>query len=225
LQGTNSNCEINLVNFWYEFDNEFTYHPTPEIELAKRQIDPEGDLFTFYLNDSDKSDFSERVRTKYLKQLLNFRILSDRQLSLLDKHFQGNKELERLAFEEFAQGTLFDNLLCPGGIRRRSGTESIHMMNSSLLGYIIWHAFIQILLLIDKGADHDRWLEIERYLVLSADILLHLISLGREPKPYSSIDMHNIRLEFNTLQKLRYYWMYKGYEEINHKMRNLIDYI
>jgi hypothetical protein len=93
----------------------------------------------------------------------SFRKIGDKQLELLNKHFKDDKIMEVNAFCSFAQGILFDDLPRPPNMRQRQGVESIHIMNSDIPGYVIWHAFIMALVLIDDTANKQRWLEIDKY--------------------------------------------------------------
>jgi hypothetical protein len=89
--------------------------------------------------------------------------------------------MEMNAFSSFAQGILYDDLPRPPNMPQRKGVESIHMMNSDILGFAIWHAFIIALVLIDDKANKPRWLEIDKYLLLAAGIFDKLTQLGRKP--------------------------------------------
>lgn len=84
-------------------------------------------------------------------------LLADEQLAIFDRHFNGDGDAERSAFEEFGQGVLFDD-------RRRAG-DKVHKMDTGgpidpPTGYHNWHAFIRAAVLV--GADEDRWLNMDR---------------------------------------------------------------
>jgi hypothetical protein len=82
--------------------------------------------------------------------------LSAKQVEVLDRHFGGDPDAERTAFEQFGEGVLFDD-------RRREG-DKIHKMDYGSDGvprsYHVWHPFIMASVMV--GADADRWLQIDR---------------------------------------------------------------
>jgi hypothetical protein len=130
-----------------------------------------GRLNTGYRLDLEKLKITEEIK-----------ILASSQLELFSEHFEDNQSSIRTTFELFAQGLLFDNEVNEDGIpRRRPGTK-IHMMDSSITGFIVWHAFIRAVLVLNHDNQAERWLQLDRYIGLAAAILSTLINEGRAPQ-------------------------------------------
>ena len=123
--------------------------------------------------------------------------------------------MEALAFTSFAQGTLFDDLPRPGSTRP-AGDESIHMMNDDIVSYVVWHAFIKALILIDDKANEERWLEIDKYIVLAAAILVKLKLLGKQPVR-AHVPGTNKPLDWRLLKDIENYWLHQdiNFEQID----------
>lgn len=89
-------------------------------------------------------------------------LLANDQLQIIDRHYAGDDEGLRAAFEDFGQGVLFDDRRPPG--------EKIHKMDvggpdNPPIGYHRWHAFNRAVVVV--GGDADRWLTIDRYVGLA----------------------------------------------------------
>lgn len=83
--------------------------------------------------------------------------LADGQLAIIDRHFGGDADAERSAFEDFGQGVLFDDRRPPG--------EKIHKMDvggpdNPPIGYHRWHAFNRAIVVV--GGDAERWRTVDR---------------------------------------------------------------
>jgi hypothetical protein len=96
--------------------------------------------------------------------------LSKDQLNIIDNHFQRNEEKERLAFEYFGQGALYDmqhdrdrvGYRIPDA--REFVTYRVHKIDGDGL-YIIWHMVIRAAMAI--GALENPWLRISRHVALA----------------------------------------------------------
>jgi hypothetical protein len=149
-------------------------------------------------------------------------VLADNHNRIMNEHFGSNTELEQKAFELFAQGLLFDNGTDEKGDLRRRDGEKIHMMDSSITGYIVWHAFIRlVVLLYDDGTiNSNRWLQTDRHIGLAAGILSELIKSGREPMQ-SNDATHNKPLDPSLVDTLRGYWLNLSFKEIDDRLVQL----
>jgi hypothetical protein len=211
--------EVAFLNFWYEFDNMFTYAMPDDVKEAMDVVEPYGRLFSKYQEYRNQNDYPEGFKTEFQGDVESFTRLGDRQLELLHKHFKEDKTLEKNAFTTFAQGTLFDDLPRPPNLPKREGFESIHMMNSDTLGYVMWHAFIMALVLIDDKANKERWLEIDKYLVLAASIFEKLTELGSRPVRATEPGK-NKPLDESHLKELENHWLQSNisFEQIDKAM-------
>jgi hypothetical protein len=71
----------------------------------------------------------------------------------MDENFRGNAEAEQMAFELFAQGLLFDNGFDEDNIPRRPEGDKIRTMDNGIIGYIVWHAFVRLVVLLLHDGD------------------------------------------------------------------------
>lgn len=136
--------------------------------------------------------------------------MAENQLRIMDDHFKGNTETEKIAYELFAQGLLFDNELDDNSLPRRPEGDKIHMMDSGIIGYIVWHAFIRLVVLLhshDSVIDSNKWLLIDRHIALAAGILAALIKSGREPEQ-SNDPSQNKPIDSTLLEELRGNWLH-----------------
>ena len=211
--------EVTFLNFWYEFDNIFMYVMPDDIKAAMDIVEPYGRLFSKYQEYRNQNNYPEGFKTEFQGDVEYFRRLGDKQLELLNKHFNEDKIMEKKAFTSFAQGLLFDDLIRPPNLPKRIGVESIHMMNSDLIGYVIWHAFIMALVLIDDKANKQRWLEIDKYLVLAAAVFEKLTQLGRRPIKATEPGK-NKPLDESDLKELENHWLQANisFEKIDQAM-------
>ena len=211
--------ELVFLNFWYEFDNMFMYAMPDDIRAAMDIVEPYGRLFLKYQDYRNQNNYPDGFKTEFQADVESFRKVGDRQLELLNKHFKEDKTLEKNAFSSFAQGILFDDLPRPPNMPQRKGVESIHMMNSDMLGYVIWHLFIRALVLTDDKSNKLRWLEIDKYLVLAAAIFDKLTLLGRKPIRATEPGK-NKPLDESDLKELENHWLQENinFEQIDEAM-------
>lgn len=55
------------------------------------------------------------------------------------------------------------------------------MMDSGIDGYIVWHAFVRVVVLLFETADQKAWLQTDRNIGLSATVLAALVKDGKQP--------------------------------------------
>jgi hypothetical protein len=197
----------------------FMYVMPDDIKAAMDVVEPYGRLFSKYQESRNQNNYPEGFKTEFQGDVEYFRRLGDKQLELLNKHFNEDKIMEKNAFTSFAQGLLFDDLTRPPNLPKRTGVESIHMMNSDLIGYVIWHAFIMAIVLIDDKANKQRWLEIDKYLVLAAAVFEKLTQLGKRPIKATEPGK-NKPLDESDLKELENHWLQANisFEQIDQAM-------
>jgi hypothetical protein len=208
-----------IMNFWYEFDKFFL---SREMRAVMGPLSPYGKLRNSFLYHYDKGSLETGFKSEHENIKDSIKILSDNQRRIMDEHFGGNTKLEQMAFELFAQGVLFDNGLDEGANPRRREGEKIHMMDSSITGYIVWHALVRVLVLLyaDGTIDSNKWLQTDRHIGLAAGILAELIKSGREPMQRND-PTHNKPIDSALLEKLRGYWLNLSFPEIDDKLVQL----
>jgi hypothetical protein len=146
--------------------------------------------------------------------------LASSQLELFSEYFEDNQSSIRTTFELFAQGLLFDNEVNEDGIpRMRPGTK-IHMMDSSVTGFIVWHAFIRAVLVLNPDNQAERWLQLDRCIGLAAAILSTLIKEGRAPQQTLEPNT-NQPLDDQTVEQLRKYWLGQSIDDIDNKIPHI----
>lgn len=178
------------INFWFEFDNVFKNDPPDDVLTAYQQlgnIDRPRTSWTAHRRNSTYPD-GFRADMKRIEQPLL--LLARKQVEVIDKHFQGDREAEQRSFEDFGQGVLFDD--------RREPTQKLHLMDTTgpanpPIGYHRWHPFIRAAVLL--GADATRWLMIDRNVTLAWAIqsLLKPIQDKRDNPPLKVEKMQVLR--------------------------------
>lgn len=168
-----------------------------------------GSLNTGYRTDLEKIGITEEIK-----------LLANSQINLLDKYFQGDTPSERTAFELFGQGLLFDNEIDEKGLPRRGPGTKIHMMDSSVTGFLVWHAFIKAVMVLGFDQRTERWLQLDRYIILAAAILSALIKNGRSSQHTLEPNV-NQPLDDQTIGQLRTYWLNQSVNDIDNKIPQL----
>jgi hypothetical protein len=106
--------EAFLMDFWYNFDNFFLFSASDStrshIVNIRRTFDINRRFTKHYKDGTVNTLFKEEI-VNNPSVLESIKQLSYDQLKIINDTFQGNKELERTAFEYFGQGLLFDDLL------------------------------------------------------------------------------------------------------------------
>jgi hypothetical protein len=185
------------IDFWIEFDNLFLDNPSAEIIQAYGQLG--GDI------DRPRKRWTAHRRNGtypagFVADMQSIRdpllVLGEKQIETIDKHFQGDREAEQRAFEDFAQGILWDG--------RRPQTRKLHMMDTSgpanpPIGYHRWHTFIRAIVAV--GGDADRWLIVDRNVSLAWAIqsLLKPVQDTHDNPPLTSDQLKKFREKWLTL--------------------------
>ena len=148
------------------------------------------------------------------------RLLSSNIMRIIQKYFDGNIELQQKAFELFAQGLLFDNGVDYKGQPRRPVGDKIHMMDSRVEGYVVWHAFIRAVVLLELDDNKDKWLQLDRHVGLAAGILAELIKEGKEPQQINDPN-YNKPIEDELFDELRKDWLILNFQDMDGKITQL----
>ena len=225
-------CELFIVHslktqqvndFWYEFDDYFLFHANNETSDAIDKIEAYGKLLNlFYYHQSMgtlNTNFKIDLENLDLKDQI--KILANNILRIIDKYFNNNLDSERISFELFAQGLLFDTGLNSNGLPRRPPGAWIHMMDSDVTGFVAWYGFIRAVIALGLAETNiDRWLTISRNIALTASILTTLIKQGRKPRQTNDPNF-NQPLDENSLNSLRNYWLNQSLDQIDNQITNI----
>lgn len=156
------------------------------------------------INTNFKNDLSNLVLKGEIQ------LLADNMLRTLDKYFKSNPDFERIAFELFAQGSLFDSGLDSDGLPLRPPGAKIHMMDSEMTGFVAWYAFIRAIIVLGISMSNERWLDIARNIALAAAIHATLVKEGRKPHQSNFPDV-NQPFDEDNLRHLNY-WLNQNFE-------------
>jgi hypothetical protein len=184
------------MDFWFDFDNRFQDAPGPDAIQAMiglGDIDALVDTFVQRVGEGTVSTSYQGDVTPLRAALV---ALSGLQLAAFDDHFHGDDDLQRLAFEHFGQGDLFDE--------RRPGNE-VHMMDAGVtppIGYHRWWAILRAMTVLD--IDAARWQAIGRHVALAW-------AVQSEARPRQG--MHNTPLPSARLAALRTFWLARTDDE------------
>jgi hypothetical protein len=195
------------ISFWTEFDNNFHYSITPEVDRAYAilfldRFTGRPNMDVIYNSWSDHrsiGDYPEGFRTTFepLKEHVFF--LAGRQIDIMRKHFQDDTVLLQKAFEDFGQGILYNP---------NRPADLIHKMQDLRgppIGYHRWHAFIRAAVLL--GADANIWLHIDRCVGLAWAIQSEAQITQDSP--------NNPGLENTRLEQLRSSWLQLSFEDLD----------
>jgi hypothetical protein len=216
----NNSEEKTAMDFWYEYDDYFLFHAPMEIQSALQKVDPYGQLVELFRVHVQNNTLDTEFKSAIQENKEYLRLLSSNVIRIIDKFFDGKNDLQQKAFELFAQGLLFDNGVDDKGQPRRPSGDKIHMMDSNVLGYVVWHAFMRAVNLLDLDTDKDTWLQLDRHIGLGAAILSRLIKEGRGPQQ-SDDPNTNKPIEDEMISELRKTWLDLNYKDIDSKITQL----
>lgn len=213
-----------IIDFWYEFDKSFLSESY--MLKAKELLDPYVKLKDCFLSHHRKNTIEAGFKKEYENVKDSIKLLADNHFRIINEYFEGNNEKEQMAFELFAQGLLFDNSLDKDGPPRRLPGNKIHMMDDDMRGYLIWHAFIRLVVVLLYGDgtlnSKKRWLQTDRHIGLAAGILAAMIKSGSEPEQ-SNDPNYNKPIAPTLLEELRANWIHLSFQEIDDKLVQLYD--
>jgi hypothetical protein len=215
-----------IIDFWYEFDKSFLLDPA--MLKAKQILEPyvklKDSFLSHYRNKTIETGFAKQYES--IKD--SVRLLADNHLRITNEFFGDSTETEQTAFELFAQGLLFDDALDKNGHPRRVPGNKVHTMDDDMRGYLIWHAFVRLLVILlydDNGAANSKkrgWLQTDRHIGLAAGILAALIKVGKEPEQTGD-PTYNKPIDSTLLEELRANWTQRTFQEIDDKIVSLYD--
>ncbi len=186
------------MDFWFEFDDSFLWNPSQQaIDALTRTYDfgngfPELDRPVDLLRTSvGTATHPASFIAGCSPNKQGFIDLARLQFKIIDKHLANESDIQS-AFEDFAQGVLFDD--------RRIDGAKVHKMDGDpedWVGYHRWHAFVRAVQLF--GETPDRWHHLNRCMGLAWGI-------QTEARPKDD-DRTNPRLLNARLNELRSTWM------------------
>jgi hypothetical protein len=215
-----------IMDFWYEFDKSFL--SDPEILKAKEILEPYVKLKDSFLSHYRNKTIQIGFKKEYESIKDSVKLLADNHLKIINEYFGSNTEIEQMAFELFGQGLLFDDGLDKNGNPRRVPGNKVHTMDDDIRGYLIWHAFVRLVVLLlygddDKVADSKKkWLHTDRHIGLAAGILAALIKSGRQPEQTND-PKYNKPMDPTVIEELRADWLYRSFQDIDDKIVQLYD--
>ncbi len=189
-------------DFWFEFDDRFAFHPTPEIQQAYGQIGGLDDIKNHFIASFQSGHHPADFRAAVEPARAGLEVLAREQASIIDGHFHGDQDALRLAFEHFGTGDLLDERRPPG--------NKVHMMDSGgpdnpPVGYHRWYPIIRAN--IELGIDADRWRSIANLVALAW-------AIHGEVQPIQ--DRVNAALPAARLDALRRYWLPRSEGDLDH---------
>lgn len=147
--------------FWFEFDNATQGDPEfGNVILRAGGFGVQND----YRQIRTAGTYPAAFRQKFLPSLEDWRIIARLQIDMIGTLLDNDLANIQAAFEDFGQGTLFDN------DPRRDDGNRIHMMDgqvgAQLVGYHRWHAAIRAIQLLGFS-DNAWWEDLDRILGLA----------------------------------------------------------
>ena len=201
----------------------FFLKSTSEIRDAITKVDPYGKLLNLFYyhvqqNTINSGGYKKDLENENMKD--HIKLLIEEQIKIIDTSFKNNPDMESKAFELFSQGLLFDDKLDFNGLPRRPSGTKVHMMDSDLTGFVVWHAFIRAAIVLGLVATKDGLLQIDREIALGAAILASLVKEGRKPQQTDNPNL-NEPLDDGIISQLKNYWMSQSFEDIDNKIIEL----
>jgi hypothetical protein len=218
------------IDFWYEFDQLF--------EPRILGMDPNVSKYYGILFPNFTFDrlllmwYLSRKNNNYPQDFINnfdqpmrdaTRNLMNLQFEKIDKYFSDKgaqttrAEMLHKAFEDFAQGILFDT--------RRVNGKRIHKMDGDppeiLIGYYRWHVFIRAMSFIDQ-TDTDKLLELDQNVSLAWAIEdeMNPVHDDDNTEPNPGINPRNPEMDPARLRKLESFWLAKNFDGLDNAFDN-----
>ncbi|MFI5916402.1 hypothetical protein [Dactylosporangium sp. NPDC051541] len=144
--------------FWYQYDERFWYHPSPEAVAAFKQISEalggkaDGSFYGAWKDTRAAGTYPQAYLDIVAPAREPLATISRLQLNLFDEFFRYDPIGLVNAFVDFGQGVLYDP--------RREVGYKLHIMDYEpgvrpAVGYHVWHSIIQAMSLLD--IDRLRW--------------------------------------------------------------------
>jgi hypothetical protein len=194
------------IEFWFDFDNR----SNPGFGQVHREVlaayrDMGG--LDFPIDRFHEHRAAGTWPVGFVQDMLPLRrplsILVALQESVLTQHFGTDEDAERLAFEDFGQGVLFDN--------RRPVGDKVHKMDGGgpsnpPVGYHRWYGVIRASVFAE-AADEVKWLRIARNVGLAW-------AIQSEAKPVDD-SQQNPELPRRRLEELRAFWQSRSFDSLD----------
>lgn len=201
------------IEFWFEVDDIFKDHTPQEVVTLyiaifgqNFDIDRIWNLWKRHRAASTYPDGFQTAISAFANSLVQ---IGTKQLEMIDRYFNNDQDALRLAFEDFGQGVLYDDVRNPDGSSRRRINDRVHQMDGDsgvgMVGYHRWHTIIRAMVL--AGADPSRWLEIDRFVSLAW-------AIQSEARPVSR-RRNNPGLPEQRISELRTIWLQRSVEQLD----------
>lgn len=217
------NIENICKEFWYDFDNYFSFNRSPrvlvDLLIVRRDFNLTSKFMFCIKNGTIENDFREQLHSD-TKVLSAIERLANDQIHIINRFFKGNKESEQIAFELFGQGILFDNISKQYDNTKKKNLKRIHMMDEGILGYITWYGFIVAAHILEIKP-LEKWLQMARNIMLAAQIHNHQNPLSGflTDEPPTPI---NKKISRQILKSFRLSVKNKDFCELNYLLLKLV---
>lgn len=206
-------------DFWYEFDKLFEPNPSgmdPEVSRAYAMLFPNfvfDRLLIMWWRSRRESDYPKGFINNLTEPMRNsIKNLTKLQFKIIDKHFRDDPTMQREAFEDFAQGILYDT--------RRVNGKKIHKMDGDppviLVGYYRWYVFIRAMSLVNE-ANSERLLELEQQISLAWAIEseMHPVHDDDDLEPNPGQNPNNQAIDPARLRDLESFWLSQSFDQLD----------
>jgi hypothetical protein len=153
--------------FWYQYDEEFLYHPSATVKAALTEITAElgsvqAAFSLAWQNHRANGTFPHGFVAEFLPVRKPLAVVAEAQLDVMHRFFGWNAAKLLSAFTDFGQGLLYDPRRYPG--------QRVHMMDypggtEPPGAYHVWHSTIRAQTLM--GIAPKRWNGIDRLVGLA----------------------------------------------------------
>lgn len=188
--------------FWYQYDEKFLYHPSPEILQAFAiclRLFGSFDQFVEKWRESRRSaDYPTSFVALAAQAKPQLAVISSAQIDHINEYYRHNRRGLSGAFADIGMGCLYDPRRGPG--------EKAHMMGTGnpTAAWHRWHVITRAMMFLD--IDKEWWAGV-----------LPMIGYGwvvqtiADPK----VDAYNPRLPAATLSRLERAWLRKSSRELD----------
>lgn len=205
-------------DFFFDFDNYFLWQSSqhPEIQQAYGQAFGADGIDGFYNQFRKKrknGTFPQALVNYFSARKTAIDLIANKQIDMLNSHFQNDIDNERLAFIDFGQGVLYDHRRATNDYKNGTEYFVIHTMDAQYdpsgyippIGYHRWYGFIRVYCLLNNIND-GRVLEMARNITLGWQIQSKLkprgtSSDGTNPNnpPMDSTELQNLKAQTSIL--------------------------
>lgn len=165
-------------DFFFDFDNYFLWQSNqhPEILQVYGEAFAADGIDGFYNQFRKKrknGTYPQGIVTYFSARKTPIDFIANKQVEMLNNHFQNDAENERQAFIDFGQGILFDARRATQAYKNGTEYFVIHTMDASYdpsgyippVGYHRWYGFIRVYSILNNIND-GRFLDIAKNITL-----------------------------------------------------------